>query len=229
MPKSIHSSEYTKLIRKLVAERERRGLTQAALAIQIGTTQSIISKIERRERRLDLVEFRKGRSCARYVGGSFDRRSGSSREEAMSFVSDLQEQFEEEEIRTVGTSFGGTVASQGSYSVVRIRDWILENFEDHGGATPECLSDLKAQLPKTVFRGVVAAALRFSFLIELTDLKVGSTKMKTRWRPGHILMPQQGSFCNLSRAFSSLEMTHDLQRLRIVSLYFEKYCGSHRS
>jgi hypothetical protein len=36
--------------------------------------------------------------------------------------------------------------------------------------------------------------VRFSFLIELTNLKIGLTKMKTRWLPGKILMPQPNSF-----------------------------------
>ncbi len=40
----------------------------------------------------------------------------------------------------------------------------------------------------------MGALLRFAFLIELTNLTVGSTKMKTRWMPGLILMPQPGSF-----------------------------------
>ena len=44
------------------------------------------------------------------------------------------------------------------------------------------------------FSAIIASLVRFSFLIELTNLKVGSTKMKTRWLPGKIKMPQPGSF-----------------------------------
>ena len=44
------------------------------------------------------------------------------------------------------------------------------------------------------FSAIIASLIRFSFLIELTNLKVGSTKMKTRWLPGKIKMPQPGSF-----------------------------------
>lgn len=37
--------------------RDEAGLTQAALAERIGNTQTFVSKVERGERRLDVVEF----------------------------------------------------------------------------------------------------------------------------------------------------------------------------
>ena len=41
----------------LIAAREEAGLTQVELAARLGTTQSFISKCERGERRIDVVEF----------------------------------------------------------------------------------------------------------------------------------------------------------------------------
>jgi transcriptional regulator with XRE-family HTH domain len=58
MEKSIYSREYslfTQLLRKL---REEKGLTQQAVAAKLGVTQTFISKCERGERRLDVVELR---------------------------------------------------------------------------------------------------------------------------------------------------------------------------
>lgn len=51
------SSEYRELIAALVEHREAVGLTQAALARALKTDQSRISKFERLERRLDVVDF----------------------------------------------------------------------------------------------------------------------------------------------------------------------------
>lgn len=58
MEKSITSYEYGIFLRELRAVRERSGLTQIDLATRLGETQSFISKCERGERRLDVVELR---------------------------------------------------------------------------------------------------------------------------------------------------------------------------
>ncbi|MEQ8193246.1 MAG: hypothetical protein RIB59_02040, partial [Rhodospirillales bacterium] len=107
----------------------------------------------------------------------------------MSFVQVLQAKLEDEERRTVGASFGGSGPS-ASYSIPSIRDWILQNAD-----APDCpirsqFAALSHNLDKRSFRYLIGSTIRFAFLIELTDLKVGSTKMKTRWLPGLILMPQ---------------------------------------
>lgn len=57
MSKSIHSSEYKTVIKKLREAREAAGLTQAEAAEKLGKPQSYISKIERGERRIDVVEL----------------------------------------------------------------------------------------------------------------------------------------------------------------------------
>jgi transcriptional regulator with XRE-family HTH domain len=59
MSKSIHSSEYKTVIRKLREVREAAGLTQQEVAEKLVKPQSYISKIERGERRLDIIELSK--------------------------------------------------------------------------------------------------------------------------------------------------------------------------
>jgi transcriptional regulator with XRE-family HTH domain len=58
MQKSIVSREHKILLACLKEAREASGLTQTDLADRLGMTQSQISKCERGERRLDLIELR---------------------------------------------------------------------------------------------------------------------------------------------------------------------------
>lgn len=58
MDKSIYSEAYAEFLRQLRASRHAKGLTQEELAARLGTTQSFVSKCERGERRIDLVETR---------------------------------------------------------------------------------------------------------------------------------------------------------------------------
>jgi transcriptional regulator with XRE-family HTH domain len=57
MTKSIHSASYKVLLNLLITAREARGVTQVELAKRLQTSQSAVSKIERGERRLDVVEL----------------------------------------------------------------------------------------------------------------------------------------------------------------------------
>jgi transcriptional regulator with XRE-family HTH domain len=58
MEKSLFSKGYTSFLRQLREARKRSGLTQIELAERLGETQSFISKCERGERRIDVVELR---------------------------------------------------------------------------------------------------------------------------------------------------------------------------
>ena len=53
---SIHDPEYHKIVDALVCLREKSKLSQKAIAREIGLTQPDVSKIERRERRIDILE-----------------------------------------------------------------------------------------------------------------------------------------------------------------------------
>lgn len=123
----------------------------------------------------------------------------------MTFAAKLRAELETEERRTVGISFGAAAGGKtASYSVARIRDWVLQaHLETLLITDPatDALRKLATQLPPRTLKGVVGNAVRYAFLIELTDLKVGSTKMKTRWLPGFILMPQPGTFEPLRGVF----------------------------
>ncbi|MBY6240443.1 helix-turn-helix transcriptional regulator [Methylosinus sp. Sm6] len=57
MGRSVHSKPYKDLLALMISARERAGLTQTELADRIGQTQSFVSKCERGERRMDVVEF----------------------------------------------------------------------------------------------------------------------------------------------------------------------------
>ncbi len=58
MDKSIHSAQYVKFLKSFREARKSKGLSQAELAERVGENQSFISKCERGERRLDIVELR---------------------------------------------------------------------------------------------------------------------------------------------------------------------------
>lgn len=57
MPKSIHTTQYTVLLELLAEARSRSGVTQIELAKRLKMTQSSVSKVERGERRLDVIEL----------------------------------------------------------------------------------------------------------------------------------------------------------------------------
>ena len=54
---SIFRSDYQQFLLQLIAARKSAGFTQDVLATRIEKKQSFISKYERGERRLDVVEF----------------------------------------------------------------------------------------------------------------------------------------------------------------------------
>ncbi|MBD2042863.1 helix-turn-helix domain-containing protein [Microcoleus sp. FACHB-672] len=53
---SIHDPEYHRIVDALISLREKAKLSQKAIAQEIGLTQPDVSKIERRERRIDVLE-----------------------------------------------------------------------------------------------------------------------------------------------------------------------------
>jgi len=55
--KTIYSKRYRLLISELAKERIRLSISQEELAVQVGLNQSDVSKIEKYEKRLDILEF----------------------------------------------------------------------------------------------------------------------------------------------------------------------------
>lgn len=56
--RSAFTEEYKVFLRLLREARKKKGMTQAELAERLGETQSWVSKCERGERRVDIVELR---------------------------------------------------------------------------------------------------------------------------------------------------------------------------
>lgn len=57
MPKTIFGGDHQHVVTVLTEARKRSGKTQAELASLINRDQTFISLIERRQRRVDVVEF----------------------------------------------------------------------------------------------------------------------------------------------------------------------------
>ena len=59
MPRPLHDREYAVLVHVLRDLRVERGVTQVELAERLHVDQSLVSKVERRERRIDVAELRR--------------------------------------------------------------------------------------------------------------------------------------------------------------------------
>lgn len=57
MPSSLFTDRHQAFIRFIAAARKGAGLTQVELASRLGRPQSFVSKVEKGERRVDVVEF----------------------------------------------------------------------------------------------------------------------------------------------------------------------------
>ena len=57
MSKTIYTPEYEELVSRLKAARQRANLTQKQVAEKMGFTQSLISKIESGQYRVDVIQL----------------------------------------------------------------------------------------------------------------------------------------------------------------------------
>lgn len=57
MPSSIFTQRHQEFIAFVASARKAEGVTQVELAEKLGKPQSFVSKVERGERRLDVIEF----------------------------------------------------------------------------------------------------------------------------------------------------------------------------
>ena len=57
MPSSIFTQRHQEFIAFIASVRKAAGITQVELAERLGKPQSFVSKVERGERRLDVIEF----------------------------------------------------------------------------------------------------------------------------------------------------------------------------
>jgi transcriptional regulator with XRE-family HTH domain len=58
MDKSIYTREYAIVLRLMKQAREQAGITQVELAKRLKQSQSFVSKMERGDRRIDIVQLR---------------------------------------------------------------------------------------------------------------------------------------------------------------------------
>lgn len=58
MPKTIHTSEYRRVVDRLKQARLDAGLTQKEVSVKIEKPQSYISKVEAGEQRIDVIELK---------------------------------------------------------------------------------------------------------------------------------------------------------------------------
>ena len=82
MPKSVFTDKYEQFRLLLVEARTNAGLSQARLAKKLGRPQSFVSKYERGERRLDVVEFEQVAHALavdpiRFLKKVYDRKGGT--------------------------------------------------------------------------------------------------------------------------------------------------------
>ena len=124
----------------------------------------------------------------------------------MSIKNLLQSALENEESRTVSDSFGGIKLPGNrspAFSVRQIYDEfmnLIQNFADDSISIN--FRKIENLTNASTAKDILLASLRFSFLIELTNLKITSTKMKTKWVPGKIIKVEQGSYKNIQGEFS---------------------------
>lgn len=71
MRKAVFSRDYKIFLEELRDARNEAGLTQVQLARRLRTSQSVVSKIERGERRLDIVELKNWCKALRVPLGEF--------------------------------------------------------------------------------------------------------------------------------------------------------------
>ncbi len=55
--KSVYTKEYEQLLTYLIDARKHAGISQSEVAARLGRLQTFVSKYERGERRLDVIEF----------------------------------------------------------------------------------------------------------------------------------------------------------------------------
>ena len=63
MPSSIFTQRHQEFIGFIASVRKAADMTQAELAAKLGKPQSFVSKVERGERRLDVIEFCQVAEC----------------------------------------------------------------------------------------------------------------------------------------------------------------------
>lgn len=130
---------------------------------------------------------------------------------------------EEEEHRTVGNAFGG-IGKAKIYSMASIRRFILGELEkaDAADEVASRLLKLRSLIDhESTFEKTLDCLVRFSFMIELTNLKIGSTKLKTRWVSQRIKTAEEGSFEVVDGEFSPGTDPRSVQQKECIAVFLK--------
>lgn len=119
----------------------------------------------------------------------------------------IKNKFEVLEENTVSDSFGGNSLEGRApdFNFVPIMDQIYENYLDLDIALVKATKLIEEKVGREISKYIYRSAGRFSFCIELTNLKITSTKMKTRWMKGKIMKTKKDSFQNYEGDFAPLD------------------------
>ncbi|SEL19401.1 hypothetical protein [Ectothiorhodospira marina] len=122
----------------------------------------------------------------------------------MSIKEWLHREFTELELETVSDAFGGqSIGNRApNFAFGRLMAHLGENINSCEEPLRSGLDSLKRTMNPGEFKYAMACLGRFAFCIELTNLKITSTKMKTRWVPGSITKTRPGSFQNYQGIFA---------------------------
>ena len=125
----------------------------------------------------------------------------------MHLVEDLKIKFENLEKNTVSDSFGAKKIPGKApvFDFKPIIEWLMNNIsllsEEHAEFKKNFLHLKKTVNDDPSFKYIINSLGRFSFCIELTNLGITSTKMKTRWVHGNIIKTQPGTYKNYQGSF----------------------------
>ncbi len=91
------------------------------------------------------------------------------------------------------------------------------------------LALLRKKMVKQQYHYIITSLVRFAFLIELTNLKITSTKLKTKWVPGDIIKTREDSYENYRFTFKPgndpRSSTYD-DCYDVFSFCVDSLCGS---
>ncbi|SFR50357.1 hypothetical protein SAMN04488070_1560 [Pseudidiomarina maritima] len=122
----------------------------------------------------------------------------------MRYLDTIKQKFEELETETVGASFGGpSIEGRApNFDFSPVVTWAIENIDELDIESKSTITAIRDNMSEAEFKYIVSSIFRFAFCIELTNLKITSTKMKTRWVTGSITKTRLGTFENYVGTFA---------------------------
>jgi hypothetical protein len=119
----------------------------------------------------------------------------------------LKNSLENLEKETVSNSFGGSALNgrAPNFEFKPIVEAFLDSCLNSYSEISENLEKINKKVTKDELNYIFTSLTRFAYLIELTNIRVTSTKMKTRWLQGKIIKTRESSFENFEGNFNPKE------------------------